>query len=153
MEKIPFISSNSPIEIWLDSNMKCEFYDGEIEIYKSEYNNLSCYYNIDDIELTMIDYLLKDTYKKYLENNSYLDLTNNEDKEIYNRMKYMQHYTLGDKSKYIYINPVTNRYIVDMLFRKLLDNSQDLVSPNNVPLITKDMRKSFYKFCYDHSKH
>ena len=153
MENIPILHTTSSLDLWLDSRINYNDYDDKPDIYKSEYNNISFYYNISDIELSMKNNYLKETYKKYNEDNSYLDLTNQEDKDIYDRMKYIQCYTNGNKMKLIYIDPFTNRYIVDMLFRKLIDSSQDIICPNNVPLISTNMRKSFYKFCYEHSKY
>lgn len=150
MNKTLLFASSSPFDIWLDSEI--EYYD-KPEIYNSKYNNISFYYNINDVELNMKNHFLIENYKQYLENETYLDLYNKEDEEIYDRMAYIQHYTFKDKDKFIYINPNTNRYIVDLLFRKLLDNSQDLTTPNDTPLINKNMRTSFYKFCYEHSKH
>ena len=153
MEQIPLLHTNNSLDIWLDSEIKYNEIDDNPEIYKSQYNNVSVYYNLNDSELKMKNSFLATIFKNYKDDNSYLDLNNENDIEIYDRIKYMQYYTRDDKSKLIYINPNTNRYIVDMLFRKLLDNCSlhSLICPNETQLITKNMRRSFYKFCYENS--
>ena len=65
--------------------------------------------------------------------------------------------TQSDTHDHISLNPDTNRYHANMLFRMLVDyvvendmafriNSQDYAY-----LIDASMKKSFYKFCQDHS--
>ena len=63
---------------------------------------------------------------------------------------------------YIYIEPNTNQYHANMLFRRLIDYSIDnnftysiYDDKNNdyiqCDLMDKTLKKSFYKFCYENS--
>jgi len=115
------------IKFWLNKKININMYEPEIYISK---------YSIDT-------YYTKDSY----------ELVNNE----INSSEYVQSYKILNnqlESEYkLYINQYTNRYIADMLFRKLIDYCIDnnITNNKNIPLINKEYRNQFYLLCYKNS--
>ena len=83
----------------------------------------------------------------------------NENEKIYHKKlifesKLVQTYNNGNNKYYHYLNPKTPRYHANMLFNKMIDYciENNLSDHLNRPLINKELRNSFYKFCFENSK-
>jgi len=83
----------------------------------------------------------------------------NENEKIYHKKlifesKLVQTYKNGNSKYYHYLNPKTPRYHANMLFNKMTDYciENELSDHLNRPLINKQLRNIFYKFCYENSK-
>ncbi|AXN91125.1 hypothetical protein nvc2_038 [Namao virus] len=50
-----------------------------------------------------------------------------------------------------YFNPKTRLYLCDLLFRKLIDRCNNTISFEFMPVVVPEMRREFYKFCYNAS--
>lgn len=95
------------------------------------------FYNKKGIEqLSTKPYYSQDIKSKYYKDNDTDMKANilNDDLEAYN--------------DHIFIHPNTNRYHANMLFRQMVDFSEN----NKLPIkITPDMKDSFYKYCMNNS--
>lgn len=126
--------SVNQVKKWLDEKVFTGY--GYINPYYSKYS-INKYYEKGDDDIKM-----NDRWSRQL--TSSLDSMNSVD--IY--MEYPELLRKRVYNDHILLDPGTNRYHANMLFRQLVDYtiSNDL---NN--LINIDMKESFYNFCYEMS--
>ena len=74
-------------------------------------------------------------------------------KELIRNSNYVNRFLLNNKSYIHYIDQDTPRYLCSVLFNKLIDYCliNNLFDFDNKPIINKEMREEFYKFCFNKS--
>jgi hypothetical protein len=119
-----------------------EWWKNKIPFYESISNDVYTYYDTGYEEWSN----LIDLSNKLNILSSNIQSTDEENEIDY----YTQHYTIA---KPICINPMSNLYHANMLFRKLIDEENAYnYKTNTYSSITTDMRTSFYKFCMEFTK-
>lgn len=131
----------SKLENWLDKRV---LHKDLVKPYESQYE-MNAYYQDPrnekdkqkDIDIRYYDGPIRGLDEEIDENNEYMD--------------------------HIYIDPATNRYHTNMLFRELVDyayeNNFDYILHNpetkekyaEFNLMDKELKTSFYKFCHDYT--
>ena len=144
--KIPLaLLSNNNLDKWL--NKVLNNYETTIQPYKSDNNKQLYYDDINDIDFNANDEILSQIITNMT------DTELDENPELKKLNEYMDH---------ILINPDTNRYHANLLFRQLIDFSHendfnykiynDITNEyDKKNLLNKSMKKSFYEFCYNYS--
>ena len=150
--KLPIITVNK-IDQWLDKKVNDETILSKHEIdkytikpYQSHYDK-DAYYVKNDPDIKSSDQIVHQLINDFGQNFII------EDPKLQNLVMYDDH---------ILLNPNTNRYHANLLFRKLVDFSFDndydytIYNANddeqiNVNLMDVSLKKSFYKFCHDNS--
>lgn len=143
----------SNLKKWLDSKVfdnsirsVYDINDDTIKHYPSHYKK-DIYYNFDDDDIHKSDKLSLNV------------IINMSDDELESEPELKK---LSNYVDHILLNPNTNRYHANYLFRQLIDNSYDNEYDYNIynmstkstdlmNLIDKSLKESFYKFCYDNS--
>jgi hypothetical protein len=146
---------------WLDEKYSREY---NPPIYMLCHRDLNTYYSENDKNLScnniskinelrkLNEEIISYEYEELIKMKTFEDLEN--DKKLIEESNYVHVFKNRDKKIIQYINPNTRRYHINMLFNKIIEYCylNNLLDLKGDLIISKKMRSSFVKFCFENCK-